>query len=75
MRKKLNAEMTNFGIEVRKKLLEINISQTIIAEKLGITNSYLCDILNDNRYAPDIRRKIICILNELENKKLNNVTS
>lgn len=68
MKENLNIDMPNFGLEVKKRLLEIDITQSAIAERLGISRAYLGDILKDNRYAPDIRRKIICILDELESR-------
>lgn len=68
MKKDYDIDSDDFGIEVKKKLIELNVSQKIIAEKLGIKPGYLSDILKGNRYAPDKRRRIVSILCELESR-------
>lgn len=39
----------NFGIEVRKTLLEKGLTLTYLAEKLGVSLPYVSDILKGNR--------------------------
>ncbi len=66
MKKDYDIDAENFGIEVKKKLIDLKISQKFVAERMGIKQGYLSDILKNNRYAPDKRREIVSILSELE---------
>lgn len=40
---------TDFGAEARKIMLQKGITMTVVAKELGITVSYLSDILKGNR--------------------------
>lgn len=66
MKKGYDIDAENFGSEVKKKLIDLKISQKFVAERMGIKQGYLSDILKNNRYAPDKRREIVSILAELE---------
>ena len=57
--------MSEFEKAVRKALIDRDMKLTDLADLLGISVSYLYDILNDNRKAEHQKKKIIEIL-ELE---------
>ena len=59
-----------FGREVKSRLAYLEMSQTDLAKLIGKTQAYINDIINDRRDAPDIRRKIISTLDELESRCL-----
>lgn len=62
----INIKSKEFGIEVNKKLIELDIQKKELSEKLGIGNTYLYDILKNNRKAYEIRERIIQIIKEWE---------
>lgn len=57
--------MNEFEKAVRKALIDREMKLSDLAEKLGISISYLYDILNENRKAEHQKKRIIEIL-ELE---------
>lgn len=58
------AESKNFGIEVKKRLLDIGMKQTELAEKVGVSESYISEVLSGKRDAIDTRKKILSIIGE-----------
>ncbi len=56
-------ESKNFGIEVKKRLLDIGMKQTELAEKIGVSESYISEVLSGKRDAIDTRKKILSIIN------------
>ncbi len=54
----------NFGIEVKKKLLDMRMQQLELAEKLGISKAYLSEILSGKKESLDVKRKILSIIDE-----------
>lgn len=60
--------LDDFGIKVKKKLLDINMKQCELAKKVGISDVYLNQILNDKKEALYIRRKILNVLNAEESR-------
>lgn len=54
----------NFGIEVKKKLLDMRMQQLELAEKLGISKAYLSEILSGKKESLDMKRKILSIIDE-----------
>lgn len=66
MQKEIDVNAADFGLQVRKALLELNVPQKEVAKRADIANAYLSDILNNNRYAPDTRRRIVAALIDLE---------
>lgn len=64
----MNITASNFGLEVRKKLLDIGMAQMELARQIGISEAYLSEILNDKKEALDIRRKILFIINTEESR-------
>ena len=58
----------NFEIEVKSALIKENRTMSNLAEEIGISISYLSDIIRGNRKANHYKEKIIGILN-LENKE------
>lgn len=54
--------MNEFEKAVRKALIDREMKLTDLAEQLGISISYLYDILNENRKAEHQKKKIIEIL-------------
>lgn len=57
--------MNDFEKEVRKTLIDRDMKLTDLADELGISLTYLYDILNGSRKAEHQKKKIIEIL-ELE---------
>ena len=51
--------MNNFEKAVRKALIDREMKLTDLADALGISLTYLYDILNDNRKAEHQKKKII----------------
>jgi len=68
---RIDVNNENFGIEIKKRLIELGITQRNLAKQLKITDAYLSDILKDNRKALDIRQKIIAIIINIEKKLIN----
>lgn len=74
----ITVESKNFGIEVKKRLLDIGMKQAELAEKMGVSESYISEILSGKRDAFDARKKILSVINAEaviiyeceENKKL-----
>jgi len=66
---KIDINNENFGIEIKKKLIELGITQRNLAKQLKITDAYLSDILKGNRKASDIRQEIILAITNIENKQ------
>jgi len=54
--------MTTFEKEVRKALIDKEMSITELAQQLGITAAYLYDILKGNRTGKKQKKKIVQIL-------------
>ena len=54
--------MNEFEKAVRKKLIDKDMKLTDLANHLGISLTYLYDILNNNRKAEHQKKKIIEIL-------------
>lgn len=46
---KLKRESTIFGKKVKKKLIDLNMKQSELANRLGIREQYLARILNGDR--------------------------
>ena len=63
----------NFEIEVKSALIKENRTMSNLAEEIGISVSYLSDIIRGNRKANHYKEKITEILN-LENKEEENYT-
>ena len=54
--------MPDFGVEVKKKLIELKMTQRELAKLEGVNENYLTDILNGRRSGKKYRTKIIEIL-------------
>ena len=59
--------MNEFEKAVRKALIDKDMKLTDLANHLGISLTYLYDILNNHRKAEHQKKKIIEILNLQEN--------
>lgn len=57
MKEKINT--TSFGIEVKKKLIELDMTQREFSKQIGINENYLTDILKGRRAGTKYRSKII----------------
>ncbi|PEK28215.1 MULTISPECIES: helix-turn-helix domain-containing protein [Bacillus cereus group] len=53
---------SSFGIEVRKVLLERNLTLTVLASELKISVSYLSDILKGSRKGKKQKKAIVELL-------------
>lgn len=56
-------ELTAFGIEVKKKLIELNMTQRQLAEAVGMGEVYLNVILHGERSGTKYREAITEYLN------------
>jgi len=57
-------ESKNFGIEIKKQLLDIGMKQIELAEKLGVSESYISEVLNGKKGGIEARKKIVSIINK-----------
>lgn len=57
-----NQSKPKFGVEVKKKLIELNMTQRELAGLLGANENYLTDILNGRRSGKKYKSKIMEIL-------------
>lgn len=53
---------SKFGVEVKKKLIELNMTQRELAGLLGANENYLTDILKGRRSGKKYKPKIMEIL-------------
>lgn len=53
---------SKFGVEVKKKLIELNMTQRELAGLLGANENYLTDILKGRRSGKKYKSKIMGIL-------------
>ena len=58
------SESKNFGIEVKNLLLDIGMKQAELAKKMGVSESYISEILSGKREAFDARKKILSVVEE-----------
>lgn len=55
-------KLTPFGKEVEKKLIDLDMTKKDLSNELGITQSYLTDVLKGTREGYDIKPKIAKLL-------------
>lgn len=60
----LEVQNESFGNYVKKKLIDIGMKQIELAERTGVSEAYISEILNDKKEGLDIRSRIIAIINE-----------
>ncbi len=60
----LEVQNESFGNYVKKKLIDIGMKQIELAERTGVSEAYISEILNDKKEGIDIRSRIIAIINE-----------
>lgn len=53
----------NFGIKVKKKLLDMNMQQIELAKKVNVSEGYLSEILSGKKEGLEIRPKILAVIN------------
>lgn len=58
MKKSLNT----FGKKIKKRLIDLNMTQAELAEMLGTSSVYLCRIISGERSGKKYREEIIKIL-------------
>ncbi|SKC68575.1 helix-turn-helix domain-containing protein [Maledivibacter halophilus] len=46
---KCKRKLTSFGIKVKKRLIELNMTQKELANDLGVSESYLADVLRGEK--------------------------
>lgn len=61
----------NFGKEVKEQLVILKMSQLELASKVGIKQSYMNDILNNNRIGRKVRKKIVEVIEKRKMEFLN----
>ena len=62
MRKQRQLGLTKFGKEVKKRLIDLDMSQQELADQLGVASSYLTEIFRGTRVGTRIRQEICAIL-------------
>lgn len=55
--------LTLFGIQVKKRLIDLGMTQKQLADEIGLNTNYLTDILNGRRSGIKYRDRIIEKLN------------
>lgn len=60
----LEVQNESFGNYVKKKLIDIGMKQIELAERTGVSEAYISEILNDKKEGLDIRSRIIAIIDE-----------
>ncbi|WP_410495183.1 helix-turn-helix transcriptional regulator [Cellulosilyticum sp. ST5] len=53
---------TPFGKEVAKKLIDLDMNNSDLAEKIGVSPMYISDILQGKRVATERKKQIVEIL-------------
>lgn len=53
----------NFGIKVKKKLLDMGMQQIELAKKVSVSEGYLSEILSGKKEGLEIRPKILAVIN------------
>lgn len=64
-------ELTDFGLWVKRKLLELGFEQKDFVKEVGISETYLIDIMYGGRSAEEMKKKIVETINNLEIKTLD----
>lgn len=64
-------KLTEFGMYVKKKLLDLGIEQRDLIKEVGMSETYLIDIIYGGRTADEMKKRIIDTLNRLETEMLN----
>lgn len=65
-------ENSVFGIEVKKRLLDMRKTQSELAKKIGITYQYLSEVLSENskrNLTDEMKQKILDVLEKWETDK------
>lgn len=60
----------DFGIKVKKKLLDIKMSQTELADIAGVSKGYMSEVLSEKKGSLNIKIKIIKAINAEENRRV-----
>ena len=50
--------VTSFGKEIKKRMIDIDMSQAELAQKLGVSSPYVGEILRGTRKSENAQRKI-----------------
>lgn len=58
----------DFGIKIKKKLLDIKMSQSELAELTGISKGYMSEVLGEKKGSLDIKAKILKSVKEYESR-------
>ncbi len=66
----LNVKDDDFGKKVKKQLIDLNKSSKQLAIELGVSRTYLSEILNGTRKGINRRKEIADILEQWKEKKL-----
>ncbi len=66
MQKLIVLESKKFGAEVKKRLIDVGMKQIELAGKLGVSESYISEVLSGKRKAPEMRRRILSVIGEVK---------
>lgn len=50
--------VTNFGKEIKKRMIDIDMSQSDLARKMGVSSPYVGEILRGTRNSENAKRKV-----------------
>ena len=63
--------LTDFGLWVKRKLLELGFEQKDFVKEVGISETYLIDLMYGGRSWEEMKKRIIEVINGLEVKELD----
>lgn len=62
-------ELTAFGLWLKRKLLDLGLEQKYFVKEVGISETYLIDLMYGGRSGEETKKKIISAINRLETEK------
>lgn len=66
-------QISDFGKQIKIKLIELNMTQRALAKKVGVNENYLTAIVNGDRSGKSYREAIMAILS-MENSEVEGRT-
>ncbi len=70
---KRKRKLTDYGIEAKKRLLELGMTQKELAKKIGVSESYLADVFYGEKLGKKYISKIDRLLASKKNRELKGV--
>lgn len=60
----MKKEISDFGKEIKIRLIQLNMTQRALAQRIGINENYLTDIVSGRRSGKSYKRDIMNVLYE-----------